>query len=133
MGITEQTILFKDESYLIQGAVFEVYKEIGSGFLESVYQLCLEKELADRGIPFKSQPELTFNYKNQDLGLVFRPDFLLFDKIIMEIKAVKDTAEEHRIQIYNYLKASHLKLGLLVNFGHFPRATVERIILSERK
>lgn len=129
MDESGQKILYKDECYLIQGAVFEVYKEIGSGFFESVYQLCLEKELKDRGIPFRSQPELTIYYKNEDLGLVFRPDFLLYDKIIMEIKAAKEIAEEHRIQVYNYLKASHLKLGLLANFGHQPRATIERIIL----
>lgn len=133
MDESGQKILYKDESYLIQGAVFELYKEIGSVFVESVYQLCLEKELKDRGIPFKSQPELTFSYKNEDLGLVFRPDFLLYDKIIMELKAIKEIAEVHRIQVFNYLKASHLKLGLLVNFGHTPRAALERIILPERE
>jgi len=98
VGESPQKILYKDESYLIQGALFEVYKEIGFGFVESVYQLCLEKELKDRGIPFRSQLELTISYKKkEDLGLVFRPDFLLYDKIIMEIKATKKIADEHRI------------------------------------
>ncbi len=122
-------LIFKDEVYAIQGAVFEVYKEMGSGFLESVYQECLERELISRGIPFESQKELTLTYKGNPLTQTYKPDFIFYDSIIGEIKAVKEIANEHRAQTMNYLKASGLRLGLLINFGHYPKATIERIIL----
>ena len=122
-------ILFKDEVYAIQGAVFEVYKEMGSGFLEAVYQECLEKELERRDIPFESQKELVLKYKGDLLSQKYKPDFIFYDSIIGELKAMKEVANEHRAQVMNYLKATGFRLGLLINFGHYPRATVERIIL----
>ena len=122
-------LLYKEEVYEIQGAVFEVYKEMGGGFLESVYQECLEKELTTRSIPFESQKELILTYKGAPLNHTYKPDFIFYDSIIGEIKAVKDVSNEHRAQVINYLKATGYRLGLLINFGHFPKATVERIIL----
>jgi len=122
-------ILYKEECFLIQGALFEVYRELGCGFTDGVYQAALAKEFELRGIPNKSQSEITIEYKGFSLNQTFRPDFLCFDKIIIELKAVKDTCEEHKAQLLNYLKVSKLRLGLLVNFGHYPRATVERVIL----
>ena len=122
-------ILFKDESYQIQGAVFEVYKEIGCGFLEAVYQECLTREFSSRNIPFICQPELKIQYKGNIIPVMYRPDFICYDKIIVEIKAINETGDEHRAQILNYLKATGYRLGLLVNFGHYPKATVERLIL----
>jgi GxxExxY protein len=122
-------MLYQDEVYAIQGAIFDVYKEMGAGFLESVYQECLELELASRQIPFVSQAELRLKYKDKPLKQTYRPDFVCFDKIIVEIKAAKETDNVHRAQVYNYLKATELCLGLLVNFGHYPKATVERIIV----
>ena len=124
-----QILLYKDECYAIQGAVFEVYKEIGSGFLEAVYQECLSKELASKNVPFKCQPDLILNYKGEPLSVVYRPDFICYEKIIVEIKAVQAVGVEHRMQVLNYLKGTGLRLGLLVNFGHYPKATIERIIL----
>ena len=120
---------FKDEVYAIHGAIFEVYREMGCGFLEAVYQECLEKELRLRSIPFVSQKELNLAYKGQLLELCYRPDLICFDKIIVELKAVSELANEHKAQLFNYLKASNLRLGLLVNFGHHPKAQIERIIL----
>lgn len=125
----DQKILYKEECYLIQGAIFEVYHELGSGFIEAVYQESLGLEFTYRKIPFLSQPEMEIMYKDQKLKHIFQPDFLCYDKIVVEIKALKETCDEHKAQLMNYLKVSKLRLGLLVNFGHFPRATVERIIL----
>lgn len=122
-------ILYKEECFLIQGAIFEVYRELGCGFTEGVYQAALAKEFELRELPYKSQSEISIEYKGYSLNQIFRPDFLCFDKIILELKAGKDTCDEHKAQVLNYLKVSKLRLGLLVNFGHYPRATVERIIL----
>ena len=121
-------IIYKEESYLIQGAIFEVYRELGAGFLEAVYQECLEKEMRSQQIPFESQPMLALFYKQEKLNTTYRPDLICYDKIIIELKAVKDTSDEHRAQLHNYLKATGLRLGFLVNFGHYPKATIERII-----
>lgn len=121
-------IVFKDESYAIVGACFEVYKEKGPGFLEAVYQECLELELAQRQIPFRSQCELELTYKGQRLRQVYKPDFICFGLIIVEIKAVSSLADEHRAQLHNYLKATGIKLGLLVNFSHHPKLEYERIV-----
>ncbi|MBY0525322.1 MAG: GxxExxY protein [Gemmataceae bacterium] len=121
-------LLFKEEAFTVFGACFEVYNEIGSGFGESVYQECLELELAARGIPFAPQPKLTLTYKGQVLENYYRPDFICFDKIILEIKAVSTLADEHRAQVHNYLKSTGFRLGLLVNFGHYPQVEYERII-----
>ncbi len=122
-------ILYKDEVFQIQGAVFEVYREKGNGFLENVYQECLEKELCLCKIPFESQKELKLTYKDIPLKQTYKPDFICYEKIIVELKAVKEVGPEHRAQVFNYLKATGMRLGLLVNFGHYPKATVERIIL----
>lgn len=122
-------VLFKDESYQIMGACFEVYKEKGSGFVEAVYQECLEIELNLRSLPFKAQPELQLSYKGQRLKQKFIPDLLLFDTIVVELKAVKELNDEHRAQVFNYLKATGFRLGLLINFGHFPKVQYERIVL----
>jgi GxxExxY protein len=124
-----EKILYREECYAVQGAVFDVYREMGSGFLEAVYHECLEKELMKRNIPFASQKEVRLFYKGEALEQTYKPDFICYGKIIVEIKAVKETAPEHRAQVFNYLKATGMKLGLLVNFGHYPKAKIERIIL----
>ncbi|MCD6199382.1 MAG: GxxExxY protein [Deltaproteobacteria bacterium] len=121
-------IIYKKESYLIIGACFEVYKEKGCGFLESVYQECLEIEFGLQGIPFESQITLDIEYKGKILKHRYIPDFVCFDKIILEIKAVSDFTDEHRAQVHNYLKATGYKLGLLVNFGHYPKLEYNRIV-----
>ena len=125
---TSVGIIFREESYQIQGAIFEVYKEIGTGFLEAVYQECLKREFTLRNIPFSSQQDLEIIYKGEVLPLTYRPDFICFDKIIIELKAVKGLTDEHRAQLHNYLKISGYKLGFLVNFCHYPKAEVERIV-----
>jgi GxxExxY protein len=121
-------IVYKDESYRIIGACFEVYKEKGCGFLEAVYQECLEIEFGLQGIPFTPQLELQLSYKGKALKHVYLPDFVCYGKIIVEIKAVTAVADEHRAQVHNYLKATGYRLGLLVNFGHYPQLEYERIV-----
>jgi GxxExxY protein len=122
-------IIFKEESYRIMGACFEVYKEMGCGFLEAVYQECLELELAALGVPFVSQVELGLRYKGRLLTQKYIPDFICFAKIILEIKAVSQLLPENRAQVHNYLHTTGYKLGLLVNFGHYPKVEYERIAL----
>ncbi len=125
----DKKLLFKDEAYAIQGAIFEVYREMGCGFLEAVYQECLQRELGDKDIPFIAQPVLSLSYKGNSLKQCYQPDFICYDKIILELKAVKEIAPAHEAQLHNYLKASGLRLGLLVNFGHYPKVKIKRIIL----
>ncbi len=120
---------YEKESYQIRGAVFEVYRQMGCGFLEAVYQECMERELTQAGIPFVVQPKLRLTYKDEVLSQTYKPDLICYEKIIVEIKAVKELANEHRAQVYNYLKATRHKLAFLVNFGHYPKAQIERIIL----
>ncbi len=121
-------ILYKEESYRIMGACFEVYKEKGCGFLEAVYQECLEIKLGLQEIPFKPQAELSLFYKGRLLKQRYVPDFLCFDKIVVELKAVSQLTDEHRAQVHNYLKATGHRLGLLINFGHHPQLESVRIV-----
>jgi len=124
-----ENILFAEEAFQIQGAVFEVSRQMGTGFLEAVYQECLTLELAAQRIPFVAAPTLALVYKGQPLKQSYRPDFVCFGSIIVELKVVRELAAEHRAQVLNYLKATGLRLGLLVNFGCAPKARVERFVL----
>ena len=119
-------LLYKDEVYAIQGAVFEVYKTLGNGFTEEVYQQCLERELALRGIPFCAKKELKIYYKGEAIEKTYIPDLWCYDAIVVELKAVSELTKEHEAQIDNYLRLTNSRLGLLVNFGSFPKATVKR-------
>jgi GxxExxY protein len=121
-------ILYKDECYAILGACFEVYNQMGSGFVEPVYQDCLAIELTERGIPHRPKHELQLTYKGRKIERKYIPDFVCFDKIIVEIKAASDLGDAHRVHVHNYLKATGYRLGLLVNFGQHPKVQYERII-----
>ncbi|MBT5018738.1 GxxExxY protein [bacterium] len=121
-------ILFKEESYKIMGAMFNVYKEMGCGFLEPVYQECVDLELNDQKIPFASQVRLNLKYKQHQLNSVYIPDFICFNKIVVELKALHRITDENRAQVHNYLKATGYRLGIIVNFGHFPKLEYERIV-----
>lgn len=120
-------IIFKEECYQINGACFEVYKEKGCGFLEDVYQECLEIEFGLKGIDYVAQYPLELEYKGHKLRKKYVPDFICFGKIIVEIKSVREVSDEHRAQVQNYLKATGYRLGLIVNFGHYPKIQIERI------
>jgi GxxExxY protein len=123
------SLLFEEETYAIRGAIFDVYKEMGCGFLEAVYQECLEKELFKRNIPFQSQVELQLGYKGETLKQTYKPDLICFGQVIVELKAVREISPEHKAQLINYLKTTNLKLGLLINFGSHPKVEIERFAL----
>lgn len=122
-------IVYKQESYDIIGAAMKVYNTLGHGFLEAVYQEALEIELKKSGIPFDPQKELKIYYGDLELKQTYKPDFMCYDKIIVEIKAVSALDDAHRSQIYNYLHATGYKLGLLINFGNSDGLEWERKVL----
>ena len=110
-------ILYKEECYKIIGACMNVHKELGPGFLEAVYQESLAIEFLDQGIPFEKEKEIRIFYKDKLLDKCYKADFLCFDKIIVELKALSELSNDHIAQLLNYLKATKLRVGLLVNFG----------------
>lgn len=108
--------IYKEESYAIHGALFAVHRELSVGFLERVYQDALEYEFKERGIPYEREKKIQITYKGKPLGEPYRADFVCYGKIIVELKAVKTLEDTHYAQILNYLKATKMKLGILVNF-----------------
>lgn len=122
-------LMLEKETYEILGACFEVYKEKGCGFLEAVYQECLEIEFELRGLPARALVPLPLTYKERLLKKKYEADFICFDTVLMELKAVSKITDEHRAQVQNYLNATGLRVGLLVNFGHFPLVEHERFAL----
>jgi GxxExxY protein len=121
--------LAQQEGYDFMAAVFEVYNELGYGFLEEVYHECLESELAARNIPYLSKVKLAISYKGRPLKKTYEADLVIADKIIVELKAAKTLAPEHEAQIINYLKATHKRVGYLINFGAFPRLQWKRFVV----
>ena len=121
-------LVLKEECYRIVGACFEVHKDKGCGFLEAVFQECLELELGWQEIPFEAQKPLSLTYKGHPLQQRYKADFVCFDSVLVELKAVEKLADEHRAQVLNYLNATGLRLGILVNFGHHPQLEWERIV-----
>lgn len=120
-------LIYKEESYAIVGALFEVYNEIGNGFDEGIYHEALVIEFGLRGIPFVSEPKIDVHYKGHLLNKHFKPDFVCYGKIILEIKAVSKLNDSFRQQVFNYLKATDYKLGILANFGAPGGLEYERI------
>jgi len=119
--------LFEKESYKIIGAAQEVHGVLGPGFLEKVYQDALEVEFKKKEIPFKREVQFRVEYKNEVLSSTYVADFVCYDKIIVEIKALDDLSSKHMAQVINYLKVTKYKLGLLINFGEKSLKT-KRII-----
>ena len=113
----EKKIVYKEEAFKIIGAAMEVHKVVGCGFTEPLYQDAFEEELRLCGISFDREKSFSFTYKGKVLDKIFRPDFVCFDKIIVELKTVQEITDEHYAQVYNYLKATGMQLGLLINFG----------------
>ena len=110
-------LLYPEESYKLIGAIYEVHKELGPGLLEKVYQEALEKELKLQGIPFEREKSFSIVYKGEELEQKYIADFVCYDKIILELKAVDDILPAHKAQVINYLAITGYKLGLLVNFN----------------
>lgn len=111
------TLILKDEVYLVVGAAIEVHRQLGPGFLEPVYQEALEIELKCRGIPFESQKPLSIRYKDSLLNKQYIADLLCYEQIIVELKALDRLSGKEQAQVLNYLKATGLRIGLLINFG----------------
>ena len=122
----DEKLIYEEETYAIRGAIFEVYRILGDGYLEEVYQNALEEELKLRNVPFAAKQKLHIMYKGRDCGL-YEPDLICFDKIIVELKAVENLHPKHSAQLMNYLRATGHKLGLLVNFCAYPKVDVRRI------
>lgn len=123
-------MLFPDESYRLMGACFEVHNRLGCGFLEAVYQECLAREFAFQNIPFQPQPQLRIRYRDEYIDQTYQPDFICFEKILVELKTVNQLIDKHEAQVLNYLYASELELGLLINFGSHPKLEYKRLALS---
>lgn len=120
-------LFYRDESYKIRGALFAVHNELGCGFLERVYQDALEVEFRLRNIPYEREKSIQIVYKGEPLGEPYRADFVCYGKVIIELKSVSEILDVHRAQIINYLKATKMKLGFLVNFGE-ESINIERIV-----
>jgi GxxExxY protein len=121
-------LIFEKESFAIIGAAQEVHKELGCGFLEAVYREAVRLEFEKNKIPFSEEKEIKIHYKSNILSKTYCADFICYDKIIVELKALSKLNTEHDAQVLNYLKASRLKVGLLLNFGE-SSLKVKRIIL----
>lgn len=123
-----EPILFKDEVFQLVGACMTVHSAMGNGYVEPVYQDCLEVELGHLGIPFDAQRNFPITYRNVTIKHTYTPDLICFDKIIVELKAAKSLADEHRAQLLNYLKVTDQRVELLVNFGSWGRLEWERFV-----
>ncbi len=122
-------LLLKDEVYAIVGAAIEVHKELGSGFLEPVYHEAMEIELRERSIPFESQKSLAIRYKGKALSKGYIVDMVCFESIVVELKAQEKLSGREEAQILNYLKATGLKVGLLINFGSCGKLEWRRFVM----
>jgi|SRR5580698_1114293 GxxExxY protein len=129
MNTNQVEELFQQEGYDFMAAVFEVYNEMGGGFLEEVYQESLELELTERRIPFISRPKLTLHYKSRPLKKHYEADLIVIEAILVELKAAKTLAPEPEAQLINYLKATDKRVGYLINFSSFPRLQWKRLVL----
>ena len=121
-------LLLPDEVYAIVGAAMQVHSELGCGFLEAVYQEAMELELTATGIPFEACKELSIFYKGVPLKKKYVPDVVCFGKIIVELKAIDQLSGKEEAQILNYLKATGLRVGVLLNFGSHGRLEWERYV-----
>ena len=121
-------LLLKEEVYAIVGAAIEVHREFGSGFLEAVYREALEYELGDKSIPFEPQKQLTIRYKNRVLKKKYIADFVAYESMILEIKAADSLTGKDEAQLLHYLKATGLRVGVLINFGSHGKLEWKRMV-----
>lgn len=129
MSTNPSTALWQQEGYDFMAVCFEVYNEMGHGFLEEVYQESVEIELSNRRIPFVSHPKLQLFYKGQPLRKTYKADLIVIGEIIIELKAVRQVSPEHEAQLINYVRATKKRVGYLVNFGAHPRLEWYRRVL----
>lgn len=115
--MADSNFLFKSECYKIIGSCMDVHSNLGCGFLESVYQEALELEFIRNSIPYEVESQIDIHYKGVVLDKKYSSDFICYDEIILELKAVKSIEDIHVAQLMNYLKATRKKVGYLINFG----------------
>ena len=123
--------MFEQEGYSLMGAAFEVYNQLGYGMAEEIYQQSLEIELAMRNLPFQSKRELEMYYKGRRLETCYKPDLVVFEHIVVELKAVKELAAEHEAQLFNCMRVAKQPVGYLINFGSKGELKWNRFILSD--
>jgi len=121
-------LLLKEEVYAVVGAAMAVYNELGPGFLEAVYHEAMEIEMRLRGIPFQSYVPLTITYKGQLLKKRYEADIIAHQKLVVELKAIKQLTSANQAQLLNYLKATGYRVGLLINFGGHPDLEWKRMV-----
>ena len=121
---------FQQEVYNLIGAAFEVYDEQGNGYLEDVYHESLEREMTARSIPWLTKPPLVIHYKGVPLSRQYYPDMLVYSEIIVELKACRVLAPEHEAQLMHYLRATHKRIGYLINFGSHPQLEWKRFVVD---
>jgi GxxExxY protein len=121
-------LILKDEVYAVVGAAIEVHRELGPGFLEAVYQEAIEFELTARQIPFAPRQPLTIYYKGRRLRKEYEADLVCYQQIIVELKALDRISGKEEAQLLNYLKATGLRVGLLINFGHVGKLEWTRLV-----
>ena len=121
-------LILKDEVYAVVGAAIEVHRELGPGFLEAVYQEAIEFELTSRQIPFAPRQSLTIYYKGRRLRKEYEADLVCYQQIIVELKALDRISGKEEAQLLNYLKATGLRVGLLINFGHVGKLEWTRLV-----
>lgn len=126
------TVVYKEESFAIIGACFAAYKEMGCGYLEPAVRRCLDEELTLRKTPFMAQKGLMIRYHGTPLKQFNVADIVCYDQIVLELKAVKDLNDQHRARLGNYLKATRMELGILVNFGHYPQVQYHRFVANDK-
>lgn len=126
------SLLYKQECFDIIGACMELHRELGKGYSEAVYQHALEIVFEEKGIPAEREVLLPIYFHGRKLEKLYKADFLVFDEIILELKAVSELLPEHRAQLINYLKITKKKVGLLVNFAK-PSLQFERLVFEEEK
>lgn len=129
MNVDERGLIFKDEVYAIVGAAMEVSNELGTGFLEAVYQEALTIELGERQIPSRAQVPIGISYKGRRLVKEYIPDFICYQQVIVEIKAIKQLSSIEDAQLLNYLKATGMPVGVLLNFGS-PKMEWKRMVFT---
>ena len=123
--------MFQQEGYQLMGAAFEVYNHLGYGLSEEIYQESLETELALREIPFQAKQELTTFYKGQQLKKRYIPDLIVFNGIVVELKAVSELSADHEAQLFNYMRIARMSVCYLINFGRKGELEWKRVILSD--
>jgi GxxExxY protein len=123
--------MLEDEGYKVMGAAFEVYNELGYGMAEEIYQQSLEIELTLRSIPFQTKCDLNVFYKGHSLGTFYRPDLLVWDQIVVELKAITELISDHEAQLFNYMRIARKEVGYLINFGKKGHLEWKRFVISD--